>query len=720
MADVTMASPTALSEKEQTTFNEVRWHWQWGFGETTKRATGKNRMGITSFDEADEMFRGWLNEETWPYDALLFDPRVFTFIFEKTSRLIANKPMPKLAPREGGDVLMAKINNMLLTYQWDQATNGGTMLSKWAMMDMNTRKYGAAFGLTKWRFEKDNKGKPVFDGPEFTVLNNRDVAHDLSGTAIENCNWVQVRQYVTFHELERVNDMSRANPIYKNLKVLREAISSDNQTSGGDTRGMNWFSRNRAISKLEVDPVGKDPAFKTIEVITEYRKDRWITFSPRHGVILRDIDNPYNNYELPIVMLRYYPIDDDLYGLSELEPIKGLQKAVNALLCQYVDEINQHLYSPIAIGPGVRQHTLEWGKGARWIMNNPMQDFRLVESHSQSAQYFNTTYSVLVSAMMNALGESSLGVSNTQPYSRDKTATEVQSVNMQRNARDNFQQLQLQDSMGRMLKLWHGMNQELLFTDPDQPYYVIRVVGREIIEDFKDLGLGDEILPDEALQAAYQQKITDPGTNFYQPRHPVNIGTDKKPNVVKKFLHDPRGLSGQLYITKEDLMGTYDYQVDVQTMAVTSDEQRKQARQTAISLLITNPNVNAMLQQDGTKPKFKELMITWLEELGWPDADRYFQDLPPAQPLPASQMPLGGPGQGQGQPGQPQQGAPAQPSGPSNPNGVGVPAAPAFVTPEGYWNYAPPNSLQGAPIWMQQRYAAQKGTHGENPNFPGQ
>src|SRR5258708_3037929 len=651
------------------------------------------------------MFRCWLNENTWPYDALLFDPRIFTFIWEKTSRLIANKPEPKLTPREGGDVLMAKINNMLLSYQWDQAKNGGTMLSKWAMMDMNTRKYGAAFGLCKWRYEKSNKGIVVFDGPEFTVLNNRDVAHDLAATSIENCNWFQVRQYVTFHELERVNDMARKNPIYKNLDKLHAAISQENQ-GGGDTRGLNWTSRNRQISKLEVDPIGKDPAFKTIEIITEYRRDRWITFSPRHGVILRDIANPYDNYELPIIMLRYYAIDDDLYGLSELEPIKGLQKAVNALLCQYVDEINQHLYSPVAIGPGVRQHTLEWGKGARWIMNNPMTDFRLVESKSNATAYFNTTYSVLVAAMMNALGESSLGISNTQPYSKDKTATEVQSLNMQRNARDNFQQLMLQDSMSRMLMLWHSMNQHMLFTDPNQPFYVIRVVGRELIQDFQDLGLGDDILPDEHLQVMLEQQITDPQAQqqYMRPKHPVNIGSGATPNTVHKLESDSKGNTGQLYVTRSDLEGTYDYQVDIQSMSVNMNDQRKQARQTTVSLLVTNPNVSALLQQDQTKPKFKELLISWLEELGWTDADRYFEPIP--------QNPMG-PLMG-GQPGQPGQQPGQQQPTPNVPGGEGGPTAPAQPSQQpgqqplqqifGYYNYAPPNNLEGVPAYILNRY----------------
>lgn len=756
MSDISapIIQTTPYNPDEQLIFNEVRLHWQRGFAETDKRATGRNRMGITSFDEADEMFRCWLDENQWPYDALLFDPRIFTMIFEKTSRLIANKPEPRLVPRQGGNVLMAKINNVLLDYQWDQAKNGGTMLSKWAMMDMNCRKYGASFALCKWRYETDNEGEPVFDGPEFRVLNNRDCAQDLAATATENMNWFQHREYVTFHDLERVNDMARIAPVYRNLDKLYEAIA-ENQYSGGDTRGINWRSRNRSISRIEQDPIGKDPAFKTIEIVTEYRKDRWITFSPRHGVVIRDIPNPYDNWEIPVVMLRYYAIDDDLYGLSEIEPIKGLQKATNAILCQYVDEINMQLYSPVAIGPGVRQHTLEWGKGARWIMNNPNSDFRLVESHSQAAQYFNTTYSVLVAAMMNALGESSLGISNTQPYSKDKTATEVQSLNTQRNARDNFQQLFLQDAMSRMLRLWHSMNQQLLFTDPNQPYYILRIVGKELIEDFIDLGLGDTIVEDEDALVNREKKILDiinqdnakeadaiaqqqtngtgnqagnlPPTGMKTiedvkqtaaklviPKHQVKVGKEAKP----KLELDDKGHMAQLYIIKEDLMGDYDYKVDIQSMQVNADEQRKQARQTAISLLITNPNVSALLGQDGTKTRFKELMVSWLEELGWTDADRYFEPIP--------QQGAGQPGQEQQ--GQPQQGQPGIPGQQPSALGSGAaqvappqpqqPATPPLQQVFGYYNYAPPNSLQGVPIWVQQKYAAKYGTGGSFPGGP--
>lgn len=620
-------------EKEDQVFGEVKRHSDTGFDETDSRATGRGRVGSISFNEADELFRSWLDEEKWPYDALLFDPRVFTFIFEKTSRLIANKPKGRLTPREAGDALSARINNSLLDFQWDNANIGGSMLSKWSLMDINARKYGAAFALTKWRYEKDDKGRVVFDGPDMQVLNNRDVAHDLSATAIENCNWFQVRQYVTIQDLQNVNDASRSGPHYKNLKELKQAVSmKDNAYAmggGGDTRGANWISRNREISGLENDPVGKDDVFKTIEIVTEYRRNRWITVAPKHGVVLRDIENPYGNNEIPVVMLRYYAIDDDLYGVSEIEPIKGIQKAINALLCQYVDEINQKLYSPIAVGPGVRQHTLEWGKGARWIMNNPLQDFRLVESNSNAAQYFQNTYSVLVAAMMNALGESSLGISNTQPYQTDKTATEVKALQLQRNARDQYNQIFLGEAIRRQYMLWHSMNQALLFSDPNTSHYIIRVAGADALKYFEERGLNEMIVNEDAageLAIEGMGSAKDIDEMLRIPKYPVNIGTEEEPEIIAKMtIEEGSRHNAALYIEPADLMGTYDFQIDVESMAVTADAERKQAREQAIQTLTTNPNVMQMLMLEGYKPRFKALFVSWLEDLGFSDADRFFE-----------------------------------------------------------------------------------------------
>lgn len=618
--------------KDDRTFSEVRRHYDWASQETDRRRTGRGRIGSISFDEADELFRSWLDESKWPYDALLFDPRVFTFIFEKTSRLLSNKLRGRLIPREGGDVLAAHVNNALLNYQWDQATHGGTMLSKWSVMDLNTRKYGASFAVCKWRYEKDPSGRVVFDGPEMTVLNNRDCLPDPAATSIENANWFQVREYITIQELERVNDSSRSGPIYKNVKTLKRKISEESN-QGGDTRDSNWISRNRTISGLVDDPVGKDEVFKTIEIVTEYRRDKWITFAPKHGVVLREVDNPYGNYELPIVMLRYYQIDDDLYGMSEIEPIKGLQKAINALLSEYVDEINQKLHTPVAIGPGVREHTLIWGTGARWRMNNPLSDFRLVESKSNAAQYFNNTYSALVAALGNAVGESSLGISNINRFNPEKTATEVKQLMQQRNARDNYNQNMLAEAIQRQMMLWHQMNQKMVFADEDKKTYVIRIVGNEAMDYFKRKGLDvmepdmgkidDALNPNDPIMGR-----EDIPFDALKPKFPVNLGTSEKPNMVPKMEVDEEGSFASIHVEPEDLKGNFDFIADVEAMSLQGADDVKQGRRTAVSTILSSPVILELLARENVKPKFRDLFVAWLEDTGFKNADKFFEQMP--------------------------------------------------------------------------------------------
>jgi hypothetical protein len=64
--------------------------------------------------------------------------------------------------------------------------------------------------------------------------------------------------------------------------------------------------------------------------------------------------------------------------------------------------------------------------------------------------------------------------------------------------------------MSRMLRLWHSMNQNLLFTDPEQPYYIVRIVGRELIQDFQELDLDADVLQDDAISVMMEQATIDP------------------------------------------------------------------------------------------------------------------------------------------------------------------------------------------------------------------
>jgi len=608
------------TKQEMNTFKESSFHYDAGVSDLDSR--------IPDWNTKDELFRSHINEENWPYQSLIFDPRVFTFIFEKTARLFARKPRAKVVPRSGGDEIGARVINELLAYQWDdnERVSASPMIAKWSLMDQNARKYGASFALCKWHYEtrpnKKNKKRDVFyDGPDLRVWNNRDVLVDNAYSSIKN--WIQLRDYVTIQDLERVNDIAKGKPVYKNLDLLKQQVRLD-ERSGGDTRSSNWQSRNKSITGVE-DRLGMDEVFKTVEIVTEYRKDRWITFAPKHGVVIRDIENPYDHGQIPVVMLKYYPIDDDIYGLSEIEPVERLQKAINSLVCQYVDAINMGLYPIVKVrSQGVQMHTLEFGPGKKWIMDSP-DDVMPYEQGTAGIAEFTSTYRFLVSALQEAVGETSSGISNLVPGSPEKTATEIQESSLQRNARDNYNQIFLSEALKKQMMFWMTMNAQFLFNEEDGRAKIIRIADKEAINFFERIGLGARTISDESIQA-YADAIgygadIDP-TELEEALFPVNVEGDTLP----KFARDTQGDTGFLLLEREDLSGNYDYIPDIESMSLPSDQQLAQARQSLFTTTIAPP-VQQSLAQKGWSVNTKLLLEDTYELLGIKNPEKYFEKL---------------------------------------------------------------------------------------------
>lgn len=609
--------------QEQKTYWEVKRHYDMSREDLDVRMSDWNRK--------DELFRSHINEDGWPYSAMVFDPRVFTSIFEKSARLLANKPKGRMVPREGGDALGAKVNNAILDFQWDDAerVDGEPMLSKWARMDMNARKYGASFALVKWHYEKrSDPDVEWFNGPSFKPWNNRDVLHNPSYSSIQK--WIQLREWSTLEELLNVNDAAKKKPVYKNLDIIRDSLSEEAR-GGGDMRSTAWASKNLSIKGL-TDYRGKDEVFKTFELVTEYRDNKWITFAPKYGVILREIPNPYIHGRIPVVQLKYYPIDEDIYGLSEIEPIEKLQKALNALVCQYLDAINMGLYTPIKVRTAaVQLHTLEFGPGKKWLMNDPQSDVVPYETSAAGVAEFASTYRFMVGAMQEALGETSAAVSQLVPGESERTATEIRELSLQRNVRDNYNQLFLSEALKDQMMLWYSMNQQFLF-DGKEDQKVIRIVGRDAVNYFEEAGLAEQGLDDQTIETLtspeMEEVISDPSFDFNQVMKPLFPVSTPEGDIPKMVVEDG-GEVAHLVISPEDVSGNYDYIPDVRSMA-----NPEPAITNALAQLINqakDPMAVAARAKEGVRLKISELEKDFFELTGLKNADKYYEKLSPEE-----------------------------------------------------------------------------------------
>lgn len=645
---------------EQSVLTKLMSHYTQGTQDIETRRTRKPG----GWNDIINAYMGKL-PANWPYLSQFTDPIIKTTILEKTARLLNAKLQGRLVPREGGDMVGAKINAALLDFQWDNATNGGGMLEKVANADQITRLFGIALALVYWDTKKNTN--------EIKILDPRDVFLDPSATHIRNARYVQIREFTTPDTLEKRG---------YNVAKLRSILAS----GGSDYRSTAYMSQVLSNRNLD-DMVGRDLSNPILEIVTEHTVERCRIFCPRHGVIIHDAENTYDHKQIPLAQLRYYPIIDDVYGESEVESVLPLQKVINACLCAYFDEVNIAMRPPLKIVSGqVRMESIEYGPGAQWIMNSPNAVSEL-QMGANAAQHFTQSYSAFKAAFQSAMGSQSLGVSNIAPFSQAKTATEVNDLTTQQNTRDQYNQLYLAEFLKDIMMMWHSNNQQYLFDDPTKLTYILKIIGKDKIKELQQMKLDQSDIPDYALREIAQtitenpqvtdQQIQDILSSVAVPTNPVILNPHEanpaKYVVKKKLTLADNGQEADLTLTKEDLAGVYDYIPDVTSMAAGAGVTQQRGRMKAYEI-ITNPVVQQLLQQQGETLKIKELLINILEDNGEKDAEALFDQKgtpngQPNQPSSGGPTPIGPSQMGGGVPGvgSVPQNPPTLPSQPSQP-----------------------------------------------------
>ena len=99
--------------KKDEIYSEVDKHYEMVREDNLIRQTREN-----GWNDVIDAYWGKLPDD-WPFDSKVTIPIIRTSLTEKNARLLNGKLRGRLMPREGGDVIKAKINNALLDFQWD-------------------------------------------------------------------------------------------------------------------------------------------------------------------------------------------------------------------------------------------------------------------------------------------------------------------------------------------------------------------------------------------------------------------------------------------------------------------------------------------------------------------------------------------------------------------------------------------------------------------------
>lgn len=453
-------------------------------------------------NQQEELYRSYIDRNNYPHNAMVFDPRTFRVIETVTPRMVANEPTGTFYPQEMGDVKTSHILNAIFKYDWRKAD----MFPKLVMSAKSTLIFGTMFGRNYWDYRTKWKNRmvakkvngrmlwtpkkteeieiTVFDGPNYELFNIYDCFPDPNAVSRDTMRWFVYRTFKTLDELKSAND-ARGSEYYKNLDKLEAAIG-EKQTkklSGQSISDLTWREHRRIMLSTQ-EFVGKDESNPEIVILHRLTPDGWVEVASEYDIVIREIDNPYFHGELPIVHGVDYMYPGELYGMGEIEPIDRIQRAINAVLNQRLDNVQLTLRNmwKVKKASGVDMHTLFSAPG-NIITTNEMSAVEPINVPDVTGPTFVQTMNYLTSSLQNGSGitDYTIGMGNDSNVA-NKTATGTRLIQQEANAQFKLK-IQLFNHMivQKIANQWKDLR--IQYTTDKQ---MLRILGRESVEYLRD------------------------------------------------------------------------------------------------------------------------------------------------------------------------------------------------------------------------------------------
>jgi len=450
----------------------------------------------------EELYRTYIDKNNYPHSARVFDPRTFRIIETITPRMVANEPTGSFYPTESGDMTTSHILNALMKYDWRRAE----MFPKLVMYVKSMLIFGTAFGRTYWDFREKEKTRMVaktiggrmvwtpknteqikvteFDGPNFEPLNIYDCYPDPNSTSLANMRWFIYRTFKTVKELEYENE-TRGYEHYKNLDKLKQAVEDKSKENNSAGRKDNLqFREHRRVMLSTQEFIGEDKSNPDVVVLRRFTPDGWCFYAPEYDIIIREEENPYFHGEMPIIYGVDYPYPGELYGMGEIEPVDRIQRAINAVLNQRLDNVQLTLNTmwKVKKDSNTDMHTLVSAPG-NIITTGDMNAVEAVQVPDVTGPTFVQTMNYLTSAMQNGSGitDYTVGIDGSNSVA-NKTATGTRLIQQEANAQFKLK-IQLFNHMviQRIANLWKDLR--IQYTTEEQK---VRIIGRDLVNYLRE------------------------------------------------------------------------------------------------------------------------------------------------------------------------------------------------------------------------------------------
>ena len=503
----------------------------------------------------------------------IFDPKLPTIVLERTSRVVASNPKGKAYAKSSDDVGKNAFMNLLLDHYYKNANEQDKMFIKLRMLSEYSQVYGTMFALVPWRINE----RTGYKGPELNILPIWNCFPQPTKRNVNDMDWFSVRSVVSTEWLKQQD-----RDVWMNVDELIESIRE------GDTGDEIPSDEKSETERILFPNAVSDATFPNIELFTEYRRDRWITWSPQRidqktgrPFILRVVgseDKPaYPNYQLPIIAKHAFPLLDSPIGVGEYHRGKSLQILLNQLWNIYVTSAMYEVAPPLHISTvgGVVASSIKWGFGEKWFMQNPNQDVQAMRFGTAGISQFNTTFGAVISSLEAQAGTTSIRESAQTQSSLGKTPQAIQFMSERESARDEWERVMLETTLQDMYERWISLTVEKM--DKKQ---AVRLFGAEL----------------EDIAKTYPD--------------------------VKDMVKD-----GKVDIKKEMIKDTYDFVLETGSTIKKNIEADQNNTTVILKAVLENPQIIEAFRAKGKDIDIAELFKQWVVAGNHKNADKIIVDM---------------------------------------------------------------------------------------------
>ena len=381
------------------------------------------------WDDMEDLFNGTLiDKASDKTKTQVFDHKMSTLLLEREYRVMAQLPSGKVQAISKNDIGTSKLMNLILDkYIIPNANSQWDFLTKLRMVDRYSGLYGNFFAMVDWSVG----AKGGYVGPDMWLLNIRDVFPQVGAVSLEDSDYVLVRTWRPLSFFENL----KGKPGYKNIEKI--IVKLKDKSGSKDARSAEEKSQRELNTYPSDSPAKKSGYF---EVITQYEKDRWVDFCVDAQLEFRDIPNPHDDDDLPLVCKYSIPMLDDFMGMSDFERGAPMQNVVNSVWNLYLDAVKMSIYPPTLINKDniAAMSSLKWGPAAKWLVRGSSIDnaVRSLNLTPQGIATFNNTYGAANASILNMFSTTDTAVTKDQESGYGRTPQALSMQAQRENSRD--------------------------------------------------------------------------------------------------------------------------------------------------------------------------------------------------------------------------------------------------------------------------------------------